>query len=59
MRTPWGIGVAHVYPTIVCADGIVGTAACRSLEIPLGRYRSKNEENVKGSDSVKSEAGNP
>jgi len=33
-----------------------GTAAHRSLEMPLVKYRSKNVGNVKGSDSVNPEA---
>ena len=38
---------------------IWGTAAHRSLEVPLGEYDSKNEEDVKGSETLNSETGNP
>jgi len=38
---------------------IWGTVAHRSLEMPLGKYHSKNVGNVKGSETLNSGTGNP
>jgi hypothetical protein len=59
MRTPSELGVAQSVYGLRGIRRLGGTAAHRSLEVPLGKYRSKNVRNVKGSDSMKSETGNP
>jgi len=56
-RTPRKLGGAQSITGSRVVHRIGGTAALRSFDDPLEEYRSKNEGNVKGSDSVNPEAG--